>query len=221
MVQASYRAVLRDWWLHATRAHRPGSRHARRRFAALLRRTNRAACVSREASFVKRIASLGKTNSSLILHRSSFSPHASRLVFECLEPRLLLSAGPVPEVASLEPSLSPQHSALSTSDVSVLSPESSVLSVQDSALSTSSNISRLSDLYGSLPLSFELNQGQTDSDVKFLSRGPGYALFLTSDEAVLSLSQARGQGQGAIGDLSALSTFRTSCTPHRAGWREP
>ena len=34
---------------------------------------------------------------------------------------------------------------------------------------------------------FEANQGQTDSRVKFLSRGHGYGLFLTADEAVLTL----------------------------------
>jgi hypothetical protein len=42
-------------------------------------------------------------------------------------------------------------------------------------------------LYGQLPLSLELNQGQSDRRVKFLSRGQGYALFLTATEAVLSL----------------------------------
>lgn len=41
--------------------------------------------------------------------------------------------------------------------------------------------------FGSLPLSFEANQGQTDPTVKFLSRGDGYTLFLTSDSAVFSL----------------------------------
>jgi hypothetical protein len=41
--------------------------------------------------------------------------------------------------------------------------------------------------YGRLPLSFEANQGQTDPRVRFLSRGPGYGLFLTGDEAVLVL----------------------------------
>jgi len=39
----------------------------------------------------------------------------------------------------------------------------------------------------SLPMFFEANQGQTDARVKFLSRGRGYGLFLTADEAVLSL----------------------------------
>jgi uncharacterized protein (TIGR03437 family) len=38
-----------------------------------------------------------------------------------------------------------------------------------------------------VPLSFEANQGQTDSQVKFLSRGDGYSLFLTSHEAVFTL----------------------------------
>ncbi|MGH2360435.1 MAG: SBBP repeat-containing protein [bacterium] len=41
--------------------------------------------------------------------------------------------------------------------------------------------------YGNLPLIFEENRGQTDPQVKFLSRGPGYILFLTSTDAVLVL----------------------------------
>ncbi|MCI0422629.1 MAG: hypothetical protein L0312_25990, partial [Acidobacteria bacterium] len=41
--------------------------------------------------------------------------------------------------------------------------------------------------YGRLPLRFEANSGQTDARVKFLSRGRGYTMFLTGDEAVLSL----------------------------------
>ena len=41
--------------------------------------------------------------------------------------------------------------------------------------------------YGKLPLSFEVNQGQSDERVKFLARGQGYSLFLTPAEAVLSL----------------------------------
>ena len=47
----------------------------------------------------------------------------------------------------------------------------------------------LSQAYGKLPLSFEANQGQTDPDVKFLSRGNGYSLFLTPTEAVLVLKK--------------------------------
>jgi hypothetical protein len=50
--------------------------------------------------------------------------------------------------------------------------------------------------YGKLPLGFEANQGQTDSRVRFLSRGRGYRLFLTADEAVLEL-QSAGKGPRA------------------------
>jgi len=41
--------------------------------------------------------------------------------------------------------------------------------------------------YSKLPLSFVPNRGQTDPQVRFTSQGRGYALFLTPDEAVLSL----------------------------------
>ena len=43
--------------------------------------------------------------------------------------------------------------------------------------------------YGKLPLHFEVNQGQSDGQVKFLARGSGYTLFLTATEAVLTLRQ--------------------------------
>jgi hypothetical protein len=41
--------------------------------------------------------------------------------------------------------------------------------------------------FGQFPLSFEPNRGQTDPRVKFLARGAGYGMFLTSDQAVLTL----------------------------------
>jgi len=49
----------------------------------------------------------------------------------------------------------------------------------------------------SIPLFFEPNQGQTDPQVKFLSRGSGYGLFLTSDEAVLELHRSAKRDQTA------------------------
>jgi hypothetical protein len=62
---------------------------------------------------------------------------------------------------------------------------------------------RAVESYGKLPLSFEVNKGQTDSRVKFLSRGSGYSLFLTGNEAVLSLrkpvQRANGKRQMAKG----------------------
>ncbi len=50
---------------------------------------------------------------------------------------------------------------------------------------------RVLESFGRLPLSFEANRGQADPDVKFLSRGNGYRIFLTSTEAVLSLKPSR------------------------------
>jgi hypothetical protein len=42
-------------------------------------------------------------------------------------------------------------------------------------------------------LGFEANQGLTDPEVKFLSRGRGYSLFLTANEAVLALAEPSQQ----------------------------
>ena len=49
---------------------------------------------------------------------------------------------------------------------------------------------QLSENYGKLPLSFESNQGQADNQVKFLSRGNGYSVFLTPTEAILNLTNS-------------------------------
>jgi len=50
--------------------------------------------------------------------------------------------------------------------------------------------------YGALPLSFEINQGQTNGRVKFLARSAGYLLFLTSTEAVMALDNPAAHRKG-------------------------
>ena len=66
-----------------------------------------------------------------------------------------------------------------------------------------------------LPMQFEKNAGQTDRQVEFLARGPGYTLFLTATQAVFSLksvtsSAAAGKRDGrhnqgrSGGDLATL-----------------
>jgi hypothetical protein len=50
--------------------------------------------------------------------------------------------------------------------------------------------------YGQVPLHFEGNVGQVDGPAQFLARGPGYALFVAPDEAVLSLRSARATRSG-------------------------
>jgi hypothetical protein len=56
--------------------------------------------------------------------------------------------------------------------------------------------------YGHLPLMFEPNLGQTDPRVRFIARGGGYGLFLTEQEAVLSLhtpaAKTNGQAKGSV-----------------------
>ena len=64
---------------------------------------------------------------------------------------------------------------------------SSSLSSALQATSQKAEHARILASYGKLPLSFEKNQGQTADRVRFLARGEGYALFLTSQEAVLRL----------------------------------
>jgi hypothetical protein len=76
----------------------------------------------------------------------------------------------------------------------------SINSESVNSASGASTEAQISEAYGKLPLSFEANEGQTDGRVKFISRGPGYGLFLTSTDAVLALrnkSQAQG-GQQAV-----------------------
>ena len=61
----------------------------------------------------------------------------------------------------------------------------------DATRSGSSTTPRQLSQYGSLPMSFEANVGQTDSQVKFLSRGGGYTLFLDHrGEAVLRMGRS-------------------------------
>ena len=70
------------------------------------------------------------------------------------------------------------------------------------------------EAYGKLPLSFEENLGQTAQEVRFVSHGSRYALFLTPQEAVISLQQ------GAPRDLSPLhrmAYFRALRKARKAG----
>ncbi len=57
-----------------------------------------------------------------------------------------------------------------------------------------SSITKSRDSYGRLPISFEINRGQTDKKVKFLARGQGYGMFLTTRGVVLSLYRPFSEG---------------------------
>ena len=71
---------------------------------------------------------------------------------------------------------------------------------------------KLAKNYGKLPLSFEPNRGQTDPQVKFLSRGRGYGLFLTGSEAVLALRNASREPKAGNGPLPGTKNDRLRTT---------
>jgi hypothetical protein len=64
---------------------------------------------------------------------------------------------------------------------------------------------RWTEAYGRLPLSFEENVGQTSREVRYVSRGSGYDLFLTAQEAVLAL---RPNGRYDLTPLHRAASLR-------------
>jgi len=72
----------------------------------------------------------------------------------------------------------------------------------------------ISAQFAKLPLYFERNVGQTDARVKYLTRGPGYILYFTPTEIVLSLrSQAslRMQFVGANKEPTLIGQEEQAC----------
>src|SRR5260370_36457220 len=64
---------------------------------------------------------------------------------------------------------------------------SAVAASRASKISATKGDPKWSAAYGKLPLSFEENQGQSAREVRYISHGSGYELFLTPQEAVLAL----------------------------------
>src|SRR5258708_597345 len=59
---------------------------------------------------------------------------------------------------------------------------------------------RIVQNYGALPLVFEKNEGQTDPQVKYVAETNGYTVFLTPNDAVLSLhASSRTRSRSRIG----------------------
>ena len=67
----------------------------------------------------------------------------------------------------------------------------------------------LQSAVGQLPLTFEVNQGQTSSQVQFFARGSGYNLFLSSDAATFALSEP----QGTAGTTASASSPAAGTQP--------
>ena len=65
---------------------------------------------------------------------------------------------------------------------------------------------RIARQFADLPLSFEINKGQLDEQVQFMSHGAGYDLFLTANEAVLRVDKPRTQPVDKVKDPSPTNT---------------
>lgn len=61
----------------------------------------------------------------------------------------------------------------------------------DTASRGEANDKRIQAAYSRLPLAFEANLGQANPRVRYLCRGSGYTLFLTPNEAVLTLAPSK------------------------------
>jgi hypothetical protein len=79
----------------------------------------------------------------------------------------------------------------------------------DPAAIASTKTAATAATYGKLPMSFEENAGQADPAVRFLSRGPGYSLFLTPAEAVVSLRKSALRREPASRERAPRSRRQT------------
>lgn len=80
--------------------------------------------------------------------------------------------------------------------------------------------------YERLPLAFEANKGQTDRNVRFVARGSGYTVFLTSGQMALGLRPSARTSNGATNasrtaastrSLNAATNFDLPATDRTAG----
>jgi len=80
-------------------------------------------------------------------------------------------------------------------------------SATSASISGAAEPARWNSVYARLPLSFEANLGQADPQVKFLSRGRGYAFLLSRDGAAMKLRSA-ARRQGGRGDPAKSDVLR-------------
>lgn len=70
---------------------------------------------------------------------------------------------------------------------------------------------RARSAYAQLLMRFESNEGQFDAQVKYAAQGAGYALWLTGDQAVMTLGNRRNAAdtvaQSSTGELKQWNRF--------------
>src|SRR6478609_6499047 len=69
-----------------------------------------------------------------------------------------------------------------------------------------------------LPLTFEINEGQTDDRVDFLARGPNYNIFLTATEAVFALPRAPAMRMQLIGSAADPAVQGVDALPGKVNY---
>jgi RHS repeat-associated protein len=114
----------------------------------------------------------------------------------------------------------------SSSSPTSSSPSAPVLSASGGGPSASDKLVRpnLATNFGrSLALPFEQNVGQTNAQVKYLARGPGFGLFLTGNAAALALARpgtSAGPSQPATRDVIKLQFAGANSNPQVVGQQE-
>jgi hypothetical protein len=116
--------------------------------------------------------------------------------------KIACTAGAVFAIVALFVSLRVQHRSITSQ--SMTSNHTSV-STQPATAPSAAQKEDFSRDYGKLPLAFEVNQGQTAPEVRYLAHGPSYQLFLTNQEAVLTLRQSSASGKKSAKGASLLA----------------
>ena len=94
--------------------------------------------------------------------------------------------------------------------------EASALAARETSGSAQRNQdSNWLEAYGKLPLCFEENVGQTAREVRYVSHGAGYELFLTPNDAVLALRSSTPHDLLARNRWSALRALREAHSTKR------
>ncbi|MFC1891097.1 SBBP repeat-containing protein [Thermodesulfobacteriota bacterium] len=70
--------------------------------------------------------------------------------------------------------------------------------------------------FGKIPLGFEKNLGQCDNEVKFLSRGSGYTIFLTDNGMVLTLKKS-GKTENDLKSVVHMKLLGANPNPYMNG----
>ena len=71
--------------------------------------------------------------------------------------------------------------------------------------------------YSHLPLIFEPNHGQTDATVRFLARGSGYGLYLTTQDAVLAFQHSPADSQYPTRSVISMKLVGAAAAVEPAG----